>query len=121
MEKFMRKNLAGSGLVPHIIAVIIPAKKNKGDFELTKTYKPGRDTFKYSLDSALIFSSDRKQWCALITGNGKGYASDGSSFSRLTPYDWKTKINSDEEFSFEGSTKSYNFKTCETYLLYYRS
>ena len=120
MEKFMRKNLAGSGLVPHIIAVVIPPKKNKGDFELTKTYTPGKDTFKYTLDSAMIFSSDRKQWCALITGNGKGYASDGSSFSRLTPYDWKTKINSDEEFLFEGSDKRYNFKTCEFYLLYYR-
>jgi len=121
MEKFLRKDRAQRGIVPHIIAVIVGAGKNKGDFELTKTYKPGKDTFKYSLDSAMIFSSDRKHWCALITGNGKGYASDGSSFSRLTPYEWKSKINSDEEFSFEGSTKRYNFKTCETYLLYYRS
>ena len=31
-----------------------------------------------------------------------------------------TKINSDEEFLFEGSDKRYNFKTCEFYLLYYR-
>ena len=115
MEKFLRKDRAQTGRVPDILAVVIPAKKNKGDFELINIYKPGKYTYKYSLDSAMVFSSDRKQWCALITGNGKGYASDGSSFSRLTPYDWKTKINSDEEFSFEGSTKSYNFKTCETY------
>jgi len=121
MEKFLRKDRAQTGRVPDILAVVIPAKKNKGDLELINIYKPGKYTYKYSLDSAMVFSSDRKQWCALITGNGKGYASDGSSFSRLTPYDWKTKINSDEEFSFEGSTKSYNFKTCETYLLYYRS
>ena len=100
--------------------LLFQQKKNKGDFELINIYKPGKYTYKYSLDSAMVCSSDRKHWCALITGNGKGYASDGSSFSRLTPYDWKTKINSDEEFLFEGSDKRYNFKTCEFYLLYYR-
>jgi hypothetical protein len=121
MEKVIMKDLAQRGRVAQILAVVIAAGKNKGDFESTKTYMVGGKTYKYSLDSAMIFSSDRKQWCALITGDGKGYASDGSSFSRLTPYEWKSKINSDEEFSFEGSTKRYNFKTCETYLLYYRS
>ena len=121
MEKKLTKLMGEVGRVPHVFAIVVKPGKKKEDYDTTNTYTVGGKTYKYSLDSAMLFSSDRTQWCALITGNSRGYASDGSSFSRLTPYDWKNKINTNEEFSFEGSTKSYNFKTCETYLLYYRS
>jgi hypothetical protein len=121
MEKHLTKTTQKVGRVPHIVTIVVKPGKKKEEYLTENSYTVSDKTYKYNLDSVIILSTDKTQWCALITGNGKGYASDGSSFSRLTPYDWKTKINSDEEVSFEGSTKSYNFKTCETYLLYYRS
>lgn len=121
MEKHLTKTTQKVGRVPHIVTIVVKPGKKKEEYLTENSYTVSDKTYKYNLDSVIILSTDKTQWCALITGNLRGYASDGSSFSRLTPYDWKTKINSDEEFSFEGSTKSYNFKTCETYLLYYRS
>ena len=121
MEKHLTKTTQKVGRVPHIVTIVVKPGKKKEEYLTENSYTVSDKTYKYNLDSVIILSTDKTQWCALITGNSRGYASDGSSFSRLTPYDWKTKINSDEEFSFEGSTKSYNFKTCETYLLYYRS
>lgn len=120
INKFLGKKITGTGRAPHIVVILV---KEGNETPLNKSYEITVDTtvYKYSLDSATVLSLDRKHWVSLISGNKKDYAFDGASFSRLTPYEWKNKINTVDEFSFEGSDKKYSFAKSDTYLIYYRS
>ena len=46
----------------------------------------------YKLDSIIVRDTTQRHFCALITCGGKPYCFDGSSFSRLSPFDWKPFI-----------------------------
>jgi hypothetical protein len=120
INKFLGKKITGTGRAPHIVVILV---KEGNETPLNKSYEITVDTtvYKYSLDSATVLSLDRKHWVSLISGNKRDYAFDGASFSRLTPYEWKNKINTVDEFSFEGSDKKYSFAKSDTYLIYYRS
>ena len=110
---------SGSGFA-ELLAVFVDPGKKKKDMQKRYTYTD-KDfgNFTYALDSIIMLSKDKTQWAALITGNKKGYAFDGNSFSRLTPYEWKNKINSSEEFTFEGSSKTYSLSPTSTYIMLY--
>ena len=122
MVKYLEKQLDGSGQVPHVLVILVNAgKKAKEPFKLTNEYTVQGKKYKYTLDSAIIMSKDKQHYSCLISGNKRDYAFDGAAFSRLTPFEWKNKLNTADEFSFEGNAKKYSFAVSETYLLYYRS
>ena len=96
-------------------------KKAKEPFKLTNEYTVRGKKYKYEMDSAIVMIKDKLHYSCLISGNKRDYAFDGAAFSRLTPFEWKNKLNTADEFSFEGNTKKYSFAVSETYLIYYRS
>ena len=65
-------------------------------------------------------------FCSLLTLNNKGKGYDGASFSRMNNFNWIKYINSDIDWTFEGSAFEnkqqiiWNFKKSMFMLFYYR-
>ena len=117
-ESFMKIILERLEKIPKILLVLT------GDGPLKLKYKLNihDKTIYYRLDSAIISSLNGKHWTSCITGNGREYGFDGASFSRLIPFDWKEKINTDISWKYiDISTNTYNFKTNRVFYFYYRS
>lgn len=114
--------------LPHIIVLEIYENtaaefKNKPTtFKITK----GQTKATYELDSAVIRDISRQHFCATLTCEGKQMGYDGMSFHRLTELDWKTKINTDFNWQFEGTKNTdgtpllWNFTKSYQQLMYYR-
>ena len=88
---------------------------------------------KYRLDSALIGDTTGVHFCSMVTINGKYYAFDGNSFSKLSPFRWPEYLNDGRSWGFEGSIWGesshktrvgknivWNFRKCYHELYYYR-
>ena len=81
---------------------------------------------KYVLDSAIIRDTTRQHFVSCLTMNGKQHIYDGLSFSRLTKYDWKNKLNEEHSFSFKDIDYTvykkviFNFKKGYSLLFYYK-
>lgn len=111
--------------LPHIVILEI-FEKNARLFDkkpLTFTI----NNAKYKLDSAVVRDTTKQHFCAMITCENKEYGYDGASFSRLTPLDWKNKLNSSNfTWKFEGTTNTdgtlleWNFTKSYQMLIYYR-
>jgi hypothetical protein len=111
--------------LPHIIIMEI-FEKDAQSFNkkpLTFTINNAR----YKLDSSVVRDISKQHFCATITCENKEYGYDGMSFSRLTPLEWKNKLNSNNfTWRFEGSTNhdgsplEWNYTKCYQLLLYYR-
>lgn len=87
-----------------IILEIFDNESKKEKKELSFTIKgKGKVKTKYILDSVIIRDTTKSHFCSLIMCNGieKGY--DGASFSRLNNFNWKKYINTNKEWSFNGS------------------
>ena len=92
------------------------------------------DNIIYQLDSVTVRDTAKRHFCALITVNGKGMGFDGASFSRLSPFDWKPRLqnihNRNIDWEFEGSIFKggkengkpiiWNFNESYLILKYYR-
>lgn len=113
--------------LPHIILIEVldEALGKSGEFR-NKPLIFTSNKAKYSLDSCIVRDKQRQHFCATLTCEGKEMAYDGMSFHRLVPLTWKKYINSDFEWSFEGSNNSdgtplqWNFTQGYKTLLYYR-
>jgi hypothetical protein len=124
------KNIQKETHLPHIIILEIMDKEDfsSGNSGLT-TNKP-KSFFikgaKYSLDSCIIRDTTQQHFCSTLTCDNKEMAYDGMSFSRLVPLEWKKYINSNFNWSFEGSNNSdgsplkWNFTHGYQMLIYYR-
>lgn len=81
---------------------------------------------KYVLDSAIIRNKKQHHFASCLTINGEQYIYDGMSFSRLTKYQWKTKLNGKYSFSFKdidhaiGKELIFYFKKGYSLLFYYK-
>jgi hypothetical protein len=86
---------------------------------------------KYRLDSSLIGDTTGQHFCSMVTINGKYYAFDGNSFSKLSPFNWPGYLNNGRMWGFEGSTWEdstgkmgkniiWDFANCYYELYYYR-
>jgi hypothetical protein len=110
--------------IPHIL--VCKNDHSETNVKLNKVYTADIDgkKYKYELDSAIILSPDKKHYTALLTGNNKEYGFDGASFSRLSTFQWKDIINTNQTWRFDGDNVShmyYSFNLCQYYLLYYRT
>jgi hypothetical protein len=75
----------------------------------------------YILDSAVLRDTQKKHFSAYITCNGKPFGFDGEGFARITPFDWKKKMNKDTKWRFADQYKTYfNFQKGYYMLFYYR-
>jgi len=117
--------------LPHIIVIEIfdETDGTPGNSGLVKN-KPLEFTSnkgRYVLDSCIMRDKQRQHFCATITCERKEMGYDGMSFHRIVPMEWKKYINSDFEWSFEGSNNMdgtplrWNFTHGYQMLLYYRS
>ena len=75
----------------------------------------------YVLDSAVLRDTQKEHFSAYITCNGKSFGFDGESFARMTPFDWKKKMNKDTKWRFANQHQTYfNFQKGYYILFYYR-
>ena len=75
----------------------------------------------YILDSAVLMDTKKEHFSAYITCNGKSFGFDGESFARMTPFEWKKKLNTDIEWRFAKQYETYfNFQQGYYMLFYYR-
>ena len=106
----------------NIPEIIITQLDDDKKVEKSKIIKLGR--YKYKLDSVILRNVLRMHFSAYITLNNKLYAFDGSSYSKLIKYNWKSDLNKDVNFILEeGGDESkpiFNFKNGFQILFYYR-
>jgi len=112
--------------IPHIIVLEI-----YDDFAFENTQKPiqfktHKKQANYKIDSAVVRDTSKQHFCATITCEKTEMGYDGMSFHRLVNLKWKQNINSDINWSFEGSNNyddtplKWNFRECYQLLIYYR-
>ena len=75
---------------------------------------------KYELDSVLVRNTSARHFCCVLTCGGKEYGFDGESFHRMSLFDWKNLINKDKDWTFKGSSLTWNFRNGYQQLYYYR-
>jgi len=117
--------------LPHIIVIEIfdETDGSGGNSGVVKNKAQEFDSNggKYVLDSCIIRDKQRQHFCATLTCEGKQFGYDGMSFHRIVHMEWKKHINSDFEWSFEGSNNRdgtplrWNFTHGYQTLLYYRT
>lgn len=87
------------------------------------------NNIKYKLDSIILTNKDffeintDKHFVSVLTINGDEYKFDGTSYSRLTKFKWKNKINTDVDWTFyykKNFDVVYNFTYGYKILLYFR-
>ena len=90
-------------------------------------FKIGGST--YVLDAAVIRDTKTRHFCSVLTCNGSQFGYDGASFSRMSKFNWKHLINTNEQWTFEGSDWNnvrgdpiwWNFRNGYQILFYYRT
>jgi hypothetical protein len=116
--------------VPHVIVLEI-FDSNDGDAGdsgkiKNKVKEFTIDSSTYILDSCVVRDIDQQHFCATITCEGKEMGYDGMSFHRLVPMKWSSKLNTNYEWGFDGSTDldekplKWSFTHGYQMLIYYR-
>ena len=83
----------------------------------------------YVLDSAVVRDTKTRHFCSVLTCNGAQFGYDGASLSRMSKFNWKHLINTNEQWTFEGSDWNnvrgdpiwWNFRNGYQILFYYRT
>ena len=79
----------------------------------------------YKLDSIVIRTTNGEHFGSTITCNNQELVFDGASKKKLNNFDWKSKINKNEKWSFKsdmysGSEYNWDFKNGYQMMFYYR-
>lgn len=86
----------------------------------------------YTLDSAIVRDTKERHFCSLATINGKQYGFDGASHSRMSQFNWREHIFTNDgvkrEWTFKGSIFNkdptnpikWSFSKAYHLLFYYR-
>ena len=77
---------------------------------------------KFILDSAVLRNNKKYHFTSYITLNGKEYAFEGASHKRLREFNWKSKLVSGKNISwnFDYLKEIFNFKVGYQILFYYK-
>ena len=106
----------------NIPEIIITELNDNIGVEKSKILKLGQ--YKYKLDSVILRNVFATHFSAYITLNNKLYGFDGSSYSKLIKYNWKSDLNKDVNFILEKKDDTtepvFNFKNGFQFLFYYR-
>ena len=91
------------------------------NFTLFDKDKTNSSLATYKLDSAILRDISERHFSAYLTINGKDYGFDGESFSRIEPFQWKNKLNTNTRWRFaEQNNIFFNFTKGYQILIYYR-
>ena len=109
--------------VPHIYVASVQFSESTQKNDIPKTFIVKHDgkKYKYKLDSAVVMDTMRNHFCALLTCNGVQKGFDGASFKRINDFKWLPLLNMDKNWTFEGSSNTWNFKDSYQLLFYYRT
>jgi len=86
----------------------------------------------YTLDSCILADNTVNHFCAFITCENKEYCFDGASYRRLSPFEWKDKLNENVNIKFKKDAElkkqfdnkfnqTWNFTIGFQMLFYYRT
>jgi hypothetical protein len=123
-------NSLSSATIPDIIII--------EDFESGTLFETNYDfidqtnkTHNYVLDSIILTNKDHfdpkanSHFVSVLTINKKSYKYDGSSTSKLEPFNWTKLINTNKDWSFKEKSiyqeELYNFTKGYKIMFYYRS
>ena len=114
--------------IPDII--VIEDFESTSHFETGYTIKLDQNIYNYSLDSIIITNKDHfdknanSHFVSLATINKKEYKFDGSSYSKLSLFNWKSLINKNKDWTFKENPnyypEKYNFTKGYKLMFYYR-
>ena len=117
------KILESRPIVEYFILERFSEDYNKNSWTIPKKYKVKKngETYTYVLDSAVLRDTKKQHFSAYITCNGNSFAFDGESFARMTPFEWKKKMNKNVKWRFAEQYETYfNFQQAYFMLFYYR-
>ena len=105
--------------MPHIITLPKP-----GNVE--KPLKFTIQNCEYTLDSCAIIDKNQEHFCSAIVCNGREFIFDGYSKRRLIPFEWKSRINKNDDWQFKDYPKdipaaTWNFTSGYSCFMYYRT
>ena len=110
--------------VPHMIVLEMWESYNyKKEETLLLKYK--NSNVIYKLDSVVIRTTNGEHFASTITCNKEELVFDGASKKKIKNFNWKSKINTDENWSFDSDEYSaseykWNFKNGYQMFFYYR-
>ena len=110
-------------LVEYFILDRFSEQYKNNSWTIPQKYKLEKNgvTYTYVLDSAVVRDTKKQHFSAYITCNGKSFAFDGESFARMTPFEWKKKLNKNTQWRFAEQYETYfNFQQAYFMLFYYR-
>ena len=140
MLKFMKHKLVSKQVITKLIQdnfnipdiIIIEDFQSNSVFETTYNFiDTSNKIHNYVLDSIILTNKDHfdpkanSHFVSVLTINKKSYKYDGSSTSKLEPFNWKKLINSNKDWGFKENPKYepelYNFTKGYKILFYYRN
>ena len=111
--------------------IVIEDHESGMEYETSYELEFNGKKYKYVLDSIILTNtghyipSKDSHFVSVLTINKVGYKFDGSSYSRLSKYDWKPLINTNKDWSFKENPdyypEKYNFTKAYKILFYYRN
>ena len=142
----MRHNLVSKKIIANLIqesfnslsSTTIPDIIIIEDFESGTLFETNYDftdtnnkSYNYILDSIILTNKDHfdpkanSHFVSVLTINKKSYKYDGSSTSKLEPFNWMKLINTNKDWSFKEKSiyqeELYNFTKGYKIMFYYRS
>ena len=115
--------------IPNIL--IIEDFESGNKFKKEYNFSKNGIIYNYKLDSIIITNRDHfdknanSHFVSLLTINKKEYKFDGSSYSKLSTFNWKNLINENKDWSFRENPlyypELYNFTKGYKIMFYYRS
>ncbi len=111
--------------------IIFEDHESKIDFKMNYELELNDKKYKYKLDSIILTNKDHykpqanSHFVSVLTINKEYYKFDGSSYSKLSKFNWKKILNKNVNWTFRENPayypEKYNFKYGYKILFYYRS
>ena len=127
-DKFAHSDNNIKQVIPDIF--LMEDHESKSIYETKYVVSDGSKQYTYVLDSIIItnksFFKPRadSHFVSLLTVNKELYKFDGSSYSRLSKFNWKPLINTNEDWTFKENPDNYatkyNFTFGYKMMFYYR-
>jgi hypothetical protein len=110
--------------------IIFEDHESKIDFKMEYELELDSKKYKYKLDSIILTNKhhynpkENSHFVSVLTINNEYYKFDGSSYSKLSKFDWKKILNKNVDWTFKENpayySEKYNFKYGYKILFYYR-
>ena len=111
--------------------IIFEDHESKIDYKMIYEVEINSKKYKYKLDSIILTNKDHykpqanSHFVSVLTINKEYYKFDGSSYSKLSKFDWTKILNKNVDWTFKENPayypEKYNFKYGYKILFYYRS